>query len=180
VSTELAVAGHLNVNDRDGSKRDSRVSNEALIMVPFKPIVLCVDTKTSELVRLRVLLRGQQYNTLTATNESEAFELFSDHFVGAVIIGEPKEEAYASSLVLHMKQAKPHVPIMLVSCYTRMSENALNSIDAFVYGWQPEQALLANLDRILNLNTSFFSRWLDNWRTRLASIHIAHREKEVA
>lgn len=149
-------------------------------MAPFKPTVLCIDTDTSEMVELRLALETQRYDTLTARNESRAFELFVDQFVDVVIIGEHTDEMDISSLVVRMKQAKPHVPIMLVSGYSKMSENALNSIDGFVCEGQPRQVLLATLDRILNLNTSFFSRWFENWRFRLVSIHGARKGKSAA
>jgi DNA-binding response OmpR family regulator len=164
------------VNEKEGVGN----SSEVLTMAPFKPTVLCIDTETSEVVDLQLALEAQHYSALTAINEFRAFELFSDHFVDAVIIGEHTEEIDVSSLVVHMKKAKPHVPIVLVSGYTRMSENARGSIDAFVCAGQPRQALLANLDRILHLNTSFFSRWFDNWRLRVTSMRVERKGKKAA
>ena len=60
-----------------------------------------------------------------------------------------------------------------------MSEDALSSIDAFVPSDQPQEALLANLDRILTLNTNFSSRFEHNLWPRIVIVHADVRKVDV-
>ena len=140
-------------------------------MAPFKPIILCIGTETRGLAKLQTLLEERHLSSLIATTECQACDLFSNHFVDAAIIAEREREIDTSSLIVRMKQAKPRVPILLVSGYTMMSEDALSSIDAFVPSDQPQEVLLANLDRILTLNTNFFSRFESNLWPRIVIVH---------
>ena len=149
-------------------------------MLLLKPTILCVDPKTGEIGRPRLLLEENHYKVLTAVNGEEALELFFANFVDAVVIGEHAERIGPDNMCARMKQAKPHVPIMLLSSYGRMSDDALRYIDAFVYQGRPEAAFLANLDRMLNLSSGSFSRWLDNWKLRLASRQPKPKHKKAA
>lgn len=149
-------------------------------MLPLKTTILCIDAEATELTRHRLLLQTERYAVLTAANSDQALELFFAHFVDAVVIGEHLDGIDADTLCVRMKQAKPHVPIMLLSSYGRMSENTLRYIDAFVYRGRPETVFLSSLDRMLHLDSGFFSRWLDNWKFRVASRHPEANHKNAA
>ena len=149
-------------------------------MMPLKTTVLYIDTDAAELARRRLQLKAKHYEVLTAANGEHARELFFAHFVDAVIIGEHAEGIGADNICERMKKAKPHVPIMLLANYGSMPENALRYIDAFVFQGRPEAAFLASLDRMLNLSSRFFSRWLDNWKCRAASLQPEPKSKKIA
>jgi CheY-like chemotaxis protein len=160
--------------------RDIKVSREAFDMLPLKSTILCIDAESADLARRRMLLEANHYKVFTAASREKALELFFAHFVDAIVIGEHTEGIDASDICARMKQAKPHVPIMLLSRYWCMSESALRYIDAFVYQGRPESAFLASLDRMLHLSSGFFSRWLDNWKFRVATRQLEDKRTKAA
>lgn len=148
-------------------------------MSRFRSTILCIDTDLAELSNQRLVLEAQRYEVLTATNERDALRLFSAYFVDAAIVGHTKNIDTERMCGL-MKKAKPHIPIMLRSGYGQVSEAALKHVDAFVDQGRPAEVFLASLDRVLNLNSRFFSRWLDNWKFRLSSSRLDGKQKEAA
>jgi len=148
-------------------------------MSRFKSTILCIDSDLAELSNQSLVLEAQRYEVLTATNERDALKLFSAYFVDAAIVGNTKNIDMERMCAL-MKQAKPHIPIMFRSGYGQVSETALKLVDAFVDQGRPAEVFLASLDRMLNLNSRFFSRWLDNWKFRLSSTRFDGKQKNAA
>jgi DNA-binding NtrC family response regulator len=137
-------------------------------------IILYIDNPPNAKEEHRICLKKHKYQVLPAGTNGEAFHLFSIHSVDAVIIGE-RCNLELNVLLRQMKEIKPHVPIMILSGYDRLSENGVKCIDAYVYHAHPEQLFLSSLDRLLNVDSTSFSRWIDNWMSRLKNNAIRGR-----
>jgi CheY-like chemotaxis protein len=66
-----------------------------------------------------------------------------------------------------MKSINSHIPIMLLSAYGPLPKSKLRAVDSFLTKSQPSDILLSTLQGLLHdQHKPFFSRWLDQWKSR--------------
>jgi response regulator RpfG family c-di-GMP phosphodiesterase len=161
--------------DSPGRWRNARAFREGRIVM-LRQIALCVDADLIELDTCSGRLENEHFDVLTATDIDEGNNLFLRHPVDLVIVGQQHRGTDVELMIAGMKQSKPHIPIMLLSGYDRLSESTLSRIDAFVYQGEPRATFLETVDRLLNLRSTLFSRWIGNRKFSIkATQH--HREQ---
>jgi CheY-like chemotaxis protein len=136
-------------------------------MSGLKATILCIDDHWNGLIGRKMLLENNGYEVLEATGGDEGLKLFLSHSVDAVVLDYQMPGMNGDVVAAKMKRAKAHVPIMLLSAYGPLPQRKLKAVDTFLSKSQPPKILLSTLQDLLdNQPRSFFSRWLEMWRSR--------------
>lgn len=133
----------------------------------LKAKILCIDDHWNGLIGRKMLLENNGYEVLEATGGDEGLKLFRANSVDAVVLDYQMPGMNGDVVAVKMKRVKSHVPIMLLSAYGPLPKSKLQAVDTFLSKSQPPSMLLSTLQDLLNLRPkSFFSTWLDIWKSR--------------
>ena len=121
----------------------------------WKPLILCVDETSGVLEGQKVLLEQNGYRVLTATNGREAVQLFVSRSVDLVLLDDHAPELNGDEAALRMNDAKPDVPIVLVSDDDCRSRCVLEAIDSIVPKSEPIIGFLDEIDYLLSIRFLF-------------------------
>ena len=114
------------------------------------PLVLCVD---DELVGLRVrkiLLERAGYRVLTALNGAAGLELFTNEPVEAVVLDYSMPGMHGGEVASRMRQAKPNIPILLLSAYIGLPSEVTSLVDLYMTKGEGAPVLLKKLGSLLH------------------------------
>ena len=84
-------------------------------------LVLCVDDEVVGLQVRKILLERAGYRVLTASDGPSGLEIFSSEPVEAVVLDYSMPGMHGGEVAVRMRQAKPQVPILLLSAYMGLS-----------------------------------------------------------
>ena len=136
-------------------------------MSGLRATILCIDDHQNGLIGRKMLLENHGYEVLEATGGDEGLKLFASHAVDAVVLDYQMPGMNGDVVARKMKRVKSHVPIMLLSAYGPLPKSKLEAVDTFLSKSQPPTMLLSTLHDLLNTRPkTFFSHWLDTWRSR--------------
>jgi CheY-like chemotaxis protein len=137
-------------------------------MSGLRATILCIDDHhLNGLSGRKILLENSGYEVLEATGGDEALKLFASHSVDAVVLDYQMPGMNGDAVAKRMKRVKSHVPIMLLSACGPLPKNKLEAVDTFLSKSQPPAMLLSALQDLLNSRPqTFFSHWLETWRSR--------------
>jgi DNA-binding response OmpR family regulator len=138
-------------------------------------LILCVDDYRDKLDGWRMLLENEGYRVLTAADADGAMQLFLSQPVDEVILDYQMAGITGDVVAREMKTLKPDVPILMLSGDRRLSEEQLNSVDAFLLKADSISVFLERVRTLLarramnesSVSSGFFSRWLDDWKSRV-------------
>ncbi len=116
--------------------------------VPQKTL-LCVDDETVGLKVRQIILERQGYRVLTATAGPEGLDKFNHHDVDAVVLDYYMPGMNGGTVATEMKQAKPGVPIILLSAYLSLPESVMETVDAFIVKGDSPEVLLAKIQELV-------------------------------
>jgi CheY-like chemotaxis protein len=114
------------------------------------PLVLCVD---DELVGLRVrkiLLERAGYRVLTALNGAAGLEIFASEPVQAVVLDYSMPGMHGGEVASRMRQAKPNIPILLLSAYIGLPAEVTSLVDLYMTKGEGAPVLLKKLGSLLH------------------------------
>jgi CheY-like chemotaxis protein len=114
------------------------------------PLVLCVD---DELVGLRVrkiLLERAGYRVLTALNGAAGLEIFAKEPVEAVVLDYSMPGMHGGEVASRMRQAKPNIPILLLSAYIGLPAEVTSLVDLYMTKGEGAPVLLKKLGSLLH------------------------------
>jgi CheY-like chemotaxis protein len=132
-----------------------------------KATILCIDDHWKGLIARKMLLEKNGYQVLEASGADEGLKLFSSRNVDAVLLDYQMPGTSGDVVAEKMKSINSHVPIMLLSAYGPLPKSKLRAVDSFLTKSQPSDILLSTLQDLLHdQHKPFFSRWLDQWKTR--------------
>jgi CheY-like chemotaxis protein len=94
---------------------------------PAAKLVLCVDDEVVGLSVRKTLLEHAGYKVLTAPNGPEGLLLFQREPIDAVVLDYFMPGMHGPEVALQMREAKPDVPILLLSAHLGLSER-LNTL----------------------------------------------------
>jgi len=103
---------------------------EATLMRPKKTI-LCVDDNEQTLSVRKFLLETRGYRVYTASNGNEAITLFSSTQIDLVLTDLGLPQMDGNTLIGHLKEISPEIPMILTSETVRIGERA-HRADAFL------------------------------------------------
>ncbi len=129
--------------------------------------ILCIDGNLKELVQLKSALEREGFNVLAASGWEEGMKLFTAQSANAVILDYQTPGVNGNVVAAMMKRLKPYVPVLLLSAYGPLPRKKLRGVDTFLYKSEIPMSLLpAVRDLLAGRQKLFFSRWLDNWKSR--------------
>ena len=132
-----------------------------------KATILCIDDHWNRLIGRKQMLEQHGYKVLEASGGDEGLKLFRSRSVDAVVLDYQMPGMSGDVVAAKMKRINSQVPIMLLSAYGPLPKNKLRAVDSFVSKSQPPDILLSSLQGMLgDQRKPFFSRWLDQWKSR--------------
>jgi CheY-like chemotaxis protein len=112
-------------------------------------LVLCVDDELVGLQVRKILLERAGYRVLTALDGPAGLEIFGAEPVEAVVLDYSMPGMHGGEVASRMRQAKPQVPILLLSAYVDLSAEVTSLVDLYMTKGEGAPALLEKLDTLL-------------------------------
>ena len=113
-------------------------------------LVLCVDDELVGLGIRKILLERAGYRVLTADDGASGLELFAAHPVDAVVLDYAMPGMHGGEVARKMRQAKPKVPIVLLSAYVNLPPEVTSLADVYMTKGEGAPALLDKLGNLLS------------------------------
>jgi CheY-like chemotaxis protein len=113
-------------------------------------LVLCVDDELVGLQVRKILLERAGYRVLTAPDGPSGLEIFSAEPVEAVVLDYSMPGMHGGEVAAKMRQAKPRVPILLLSAYMGLSVEVTSVVDLYMTKGEGAPVLLEKLDSLLH------------------------------
>jgi CheY-like chemotaxis protein len=114
-------------------------------------LVLCVDDEVVGLRVRKILLERAGYQVLTAADGSAGLELFAQNPIDAVVLDYAMPGMHGGEVAKRMRQAKPEVPILLLSAYVGLPDEVSSTVDVYMTKGEGAPALLDKLGNLLSL-----------------------------
>lgn len=112
-------------------------------------LVLCVDDEQIGLKVRKLLLERAGYRVLTAPNGFAGLEIFSKEPIEAVVLDYSMPGMNGGEVATKMRQAKPHIPILLLSAYIGLPTEVLSIVDTYMTKGEGPPVLLKKLGSLL-------------------------------
>jgi CheY-like chemotaxis protein len=113
-------------------------------------LVLCVDDEQVGLQVRKILLERAGYRVLTAPDGPSGLEVFSAEPVEAVVLDYSMPGMHGGEVAIRMRQAKPQVPILLLSAYMGLSVEVTSVVDLYMTKGEGAPVLLEKLSSLLH------------------------------
>lgn len=125
---------------------------ESFQMIENKtPLILCVDDEVVGLRVRKILLERAGYRVLTAEDGRSGIDLFASEPVDAVVLDYAMPGMHGGEVAKRMRQAKPKVPILLLSAYVGLPEEVSSLVDIYMTKGEGAPALLQKLGTLLSM-----------------------------
>jgi CheY-like chemotaxis protein len=112
--------------------------------------ILCVDDEEPGLEIRRILLESAGYRVVTARSGREGVRIFNSEKIDAVILDYWMAGMNGIAVARQMKHSKPATPIIMLSAYGTILDEALGVADVWIRkGEENPQYLLARLKEML-------------------------------
>jgi DNA-binding NarL/FixJ family response regulator len=86
-----------------------------------------------------------------------------------VVLDYAMPEMCGDVLASRMKHIKPDVPLMLLSADDHLGEEVLDQVDMFLSKREPPRKFVEAVEDLLARSEDRFSKWLRDWKSRLAA-----------
>jgi CheY-like chemotaxis protein len=112
-------------------------------------LVLCIDDELVGLQVRKILLERAGYRVLTAQDGPSGLELFCANPIEAVVLDYSMPGMHGGEVAVRMRQAKPQVPILLLSAYMGLSTEVTALVDLYMTKGEGAPVLLEKLGSLL-------------------------------
>lgn len=112
-------------------------------------LILCVDDELVGLQVRKILLERAGYRVLTAPDGPSGLAIFSAEPVEAVVLDYSMPGMHGGEVAARMRQAKPQVPILLLSAYVDLSVEVTSVVDLYMTKGEGAPVLLEKLGSLL-------------------------------
>lgn len=112
-------------------------------------LILCVDDEVVGLQVRKILLERAGYRVLTAPDGRTGLEVFRAEPVQAVILDYTMPGMNGGEVANRMRQAKPEIPILLLSANIALPPDMAGLIDSYVTKGESAPKLLERLETML-------------------------------
>jgi CheY-like chemotaxis protein len=102
-----------------------------------------------------MLLEAAGYRVLTATDGKEAVQVFLSNSVDLVVLDYHMPEMNGAVAAVRMKNAKPDIPIAILSADDCLPPSDLQAVDCFISKSEPIVTFLEKVDYLLSLRLLF-------------------------
>ena len=114
-------------------------------------LVLCIDDEVVGLRVRKILLERAGYHVVTAVDGHSGLEIFATQPVEAVVLDYSMPGMHGGEVAKRMRQAKPEVPILLLSAYVGLPDEVSSLVDVYMTKGEGAPALLDKLGNLLAL-----------------------------
>jgi CheY-like chemotaxis protein len=115
------------------------------------PLVLCVDDEIVGLKVRKILLERAGYRVLTAPDGPSGIDVFCHEPVEAVVLDYSMPGMHGGEVATRMRQAKPQVPILLLSAYVGLPQEVTSLVDLYMTKGEGAPVLLQKLGSLLHI-----------------------------
>ena len=123
-----------------------------------RPTIVCIDDYLDTLLGYQGLLWNHGYNVLISTSGSQGLELVKSLPIDAVVLDFQMPGMDGGVLATHIKNSKPHVPVMMLTAQESLPDEVLEHVDVlFPKGESPQEFLVA-LHAMLGARTPLHAR----------------------
>jgi|SRR5277367_2612204 len=112
-------------------------------------LVLCVDDEVVGLKIRKILLERAGYRVLTAPDGPLGLEIFVAEPVEVVVLDYSMPGMHGGEVAIRMRQAKPEIPILLLSAYIGLPNDVLSQVDMYMTKGEGAPLLLEKLSSLL-------------------------------
>jgi len=112
-------------------------------------LVLCIDDELVGLQVRKLLLERAGYRVLTALDGPTGLDIFSTEPVDAVVLDYSMPGMDGGDVAIRMRQAKPLVPILLLSAYVGLPAEVTSHVDLYMTKGEGAPILLRKLGSLL-------------------------------
>lgn len=120
-----------------------------------KPLILYADDSTTLLDGWKSVLELHGYDVLTASNGTEALEVFVSHPVDLVLLDYHMPQMNGDAAAAQMKACKDDVPIALLSADDVSTMSDIKVVDALISKSESVTTVLRIVDHLLSLRFLF-------------------------
>jgi CheY-like chemotaxis protein len=121
-------------------------------------VILCVDDESVGLRIRKILLERAGYQVLTAHDGASGLEIFSCEEVDAVVLDYLMPGMHGGEVAAKMREAKPQVPILLLSAYLGLPSEVTSLVDVYMTKGEGAPVLLQNVSHLISKRTGASSR----------------------
>ena len=116
-------------------------------------MILCVDDEPIGLKVRKLMLEHAGYSVLTASSGREGLNIFSRECIRAVVLDYAMPEMNGGEVAAEMKRRKPDIPILMLSAYVDLPDDALQYVDARALKGESPVAFLQELEKLIGDKT---------------------------
>ncbi|SFS15595.1 Response regulator receiver domain-containing protein [Granulicella pectinivorans] len=113
-------------------------------------LILCVDDEVVGLQVRKIMLERAGYKVLTAPDGRTGLEVFKAEPVQAVILDYTMPGMNGGEVANRMRQAKPEVPILMLSANIALPQDISALVDSYVTKGESAPVLLERLGTMLS------------------------------
>jgi len=139
--------GHTNQDSTEGT---TQATGQGLSAPVPSPTILCVDDEPTCLLFRKLVLQKAGYTVLCARNGTEALALFEAQKVDCVVLDLLMPGMDGEAAARRMRQAKPEIPIVILSASFFPPDEVMKLVDAYVAKAQSPTVLLREVHNLLN------------------------------
>lgn len=114
-----------------------------------RKVLLCIDDELNGLLIRQMFLQSQGYEVLVASHVKDGLELFETNRIDAVVLDFYMPEMDGGRLAQELKKRRPEVPIVMLSAFVTLPEEATANADAYVVKGEAPNKLLGAIDALL-------------------------------
>jgi CheY-like chemotaxis protein len=111
--------------------------------------VLCIDDEVLGLEIRKVVFERAGYTVLTASEGNAAIKIFLENQIDAVVLDYAMPGMNGSQVACALRQIKPEVPILLLSAYLSLPDEAQKWVDLIVNKGDGAPTLLRRVEELL-------------------------------
>ncbi len=112
--------------------------------------VLCIDDEVLGLEIRKVVFERAGYKVLTASDGQAAIRIFLENEVDAVVLDYAMPGMNGSQVARALREIRPDVPILLLSAYLSLPEEASQWVDLIVNKGDGAPTLLLRVEELLS------------------------------
>ena len=113
-------------------------------------MILCIDDEPIGLQIRKILLETVGYEVVTATSGREGLQLFETYPIKAVILDYAMPGMDGGEVAAELKRLNPEIPILLLSAYVDLPEEALHWVDSRALKGESPLQFLEALKQLLS------------------------------
>ncbi len=107
--------------------------------------MLCVDDEVVGLQVRKLILERSGYTVLTALDGPSGLTIFQENPVDAVVLDYSMPGMHGGEVAARMRQAKPEVPILLLSAYMGLPAEVTDLVNVYMTKGEGAPVLLQKL-----------------------------------